>query len=217
MYIYIYIYIYVCCPPACAYIFLSLQEDTYNKQTFLGRRPTFQLSKFPIFQFSGPNFPFFPFSQFSGPNFPIFPIFWALFSHFSNFSGLESWKVRPRKIGKLEKWKVRPRKIGKLEIWKNGKIRPRKIGKLEKFRKLGPEKLENGKIGKLGPGKLGGYAPKVLYVKGSSTNVQVRCSSFSEKQLHERTSAVFKLPQCTTNMNTNAFIRINTELIEIQI
>ena len=40
------------------------------------------------------------------------------------------WKVRPRKIGKLEKWKVRPRK---LENWENGTIRPRQIGKLESW------------------------------------------------------------------------------------
>ena len=88
------IYIYML-PPPCAYIFLSLQEDTYKKTDFLG-----QEANFPTFQFSGPNFPFFQFSKSSGPNFPFF--------QFSNVSGpdfgmLESWKVRSRK---LENWKM---------------------------------------------------------------------------------------------------------------
>ena len=61
----------------------------------------------------------------------------------------------------------------------------RKLGpeKLEKW-KVRPRKLENGKIGKLGPGKLGGYAPESFTCK---------------RQLHERTSAVLKLlPKTTT-------------------
>ena len=79
--------------PPCAYIF-PLQENTYKKQTFLGRGPPFQLSIFPIFlglTFHVSNFPIFlglnfHFSKFSGPNFPT----------------LKHSKVRPRKIGKLE-------------------------------------------------------------------------------------------------------------------
>ena len=102
---------------------------------------------------------------------------------------MENWKNGKVGPEKLETWKVRPRKIGKLE---NGKFGPEKLENLENG-KLSPEKLEDWKIGKLGPGKLGGYAPESFIVKGSSTNVRVRCSSFSEKQLHERTSAVFKL------------------------
>ena len=52
--------------------------------------------------------------------------------------------------------------------------------------KLGPEnlsKLEKWKNGKLGPGKLGGYAPESFICK---------------RQLHERTSAVLKLLRKTT-------------------
>ena len=194
----IHIYIYMLTPP-CAYIFLSLQEDTYKKQTFLGRRPTFQLSNFLGLTFHFSNFPIFldfPISNFLGLTFHFcnFPIFlgpakigkigkWQVRPR--KIGKLKKWKVRPRRIGKLEKWKVRPRKFGKLEKWK---VRPRKFGKLEKW-KVRPRKLENWKIRKLGPGKVGGYA----LVNGSSTNVRVRCSSFSAKQLQERTSAVFKL------------------------
>ena len=102
MYVCIYIYTHMYAnPPPCAYIFLSLQEDTYKKQTFLGRRPTFQLANF-----SGPNFPFFQFSNFSGPDFGM----------------LESWKVKSRKIGKLENWKNGKLGPEKLENWKLGKM-----------------------------------------------------------------------------------------------
>ena len=103
------VHIYMLPPPPCAYIFLSLQEDTYNKQTFLGRRPTFQFSNFLglTFQFSnflGLTFDFSNFSIFLGltfdfSNFPIFlgltfdfsifPIFLGLTFHFSNFPILQ--------------------------------------------------------------------------------------------------------------------------------
>ena len=61
----------------------------------------------------------------------------------------------------LESWRVRPRKIGKLENWKNGKLGPEKLENW-KNGKLGPETW---KIGKLGPEKLGGYAPESFICK----------------------------------------------------
>ena len=80
---YIHTYIHTCvhiyATPPCAYVFLSLQEDTYKKQTFLGRRPTFQFSNF-----SGPNLPFFQLSNFLGLTFH-FSNFLVLTFHFSNF------------------------------------------------------------------------------------------------------------------------------------
>ena len=62
----------------------------------------------------------------------------------------------------------------KLENWKIGNMGKLGPEKLENWKngKLGPEKLEKGKIGKLGPGKLGGYAPESFICK---------------RQLHERT------------------------------
>ena len=89
--------------------FPAFHWPTFQHSNF----PTFQLSNFPTFQHSNfpisqlPNFP-----TFQLPNFPTFQL--------SNFFGpdfgmLESWKVRPTKIGKLECWKVRPNKVGKLE------------------------------------------------------------------------------------------------------
>ena len=43
--------------------------------------------------------------------------------------------------------------MGKLEKWKNGKLGPEKLenSKIGKMGKLGPEKVENWKNGKLGP------------------------------------------------------------------
>ena len=112
---------------------------------------------------------------------------------------MESQAQKNRKTVKREN---QAQKIGKLEERKNGK--------------LGPEKLENGKIGKLGQGKLGGYAPFICK-RQLHERTSVVLKLLRKTQLHERTSAVFKLLQCTTNMNINAFIHINTNLIEIQI
>ena len=136
MYVCIYIYIYVL-PPMPLH-FPIFTGRNYKKQTFLGRRrsantfqlsgpdfpafqffgrnfrtsvllnfPTFQLSNFPTFQLS--NFPTFQLSNiptFQLSNVPTLKLFGP------NFGMWESWKVRPKKVGKLECWKV-----GMLESW----------------------------------------------------------------------------------------------------
>ena len=199
------IYTHATPPPPMRLHFSYLYRKIPTKNTLswagghLSNFPTFHFSNFPIFlgltfqfsNFSGPNFPFFQFSN--------FPIFLGLTFQFSNFSGpnfgmLESWKVRPRKIGKLEKWEVRPRKIGKLEKWK---VRPRKIGKLEKW-KVRPRKIGKLEKWKVRPRKIRRLCSRKFYMqkaapqtyecgaqaspKNNYTNVRVQCSSFSGRR-----------------------------------
>ena len=80
MYTRIYIYIYA--TPPCAYIFLSLQEDTYKKQTFLGRK----IGKLENWK-----------------NGKLGPEIGKLENWENGKLGPENWKIG--------KWKVMPRKI----------------------------------------------------------------------------------------------------------
>ena len=93
--------------------FLDLTFQLPNFPAFqLSSFPTFQVSNFPTFQHS--NVPTFQRSNFPTsqlPNIPTFqhsniPIFQLSNLFGPNFGMLDSWRVRPKQVGKLESWKV---------------------------------------------------------------------------------------------------------------